>query len=102
MEMPAGVAAVVAWLRKGYPEGLPVGDYVPLFAILARRLSEEEVNEVAEQLAADSGPSTRVAISEAIMGVTYELPSDADIARVTARLIEGGCPVETPPDPRPL
>ena len=95
------VAAVVAWLRKGYPEGLPVSDYVPLFAVLARRLSEEEVTAVADQLALDSAPSTRVAISEAIMGVTYELPSEADIARVTERLIAGGWPVETPPDPSP-
>jgi hypothetical protein len=98
VELSAVVASVVAWLRKGYPEGLPVGDYVPLFALLARRLSEEEVAAVAEKLANEAGPSSRVAISEAIMGVTYELPSEADIARVSERLIAGGWPVEVPPE----
>lgn len=97
MELPPIVATIVAWLRKGYPEGLPVGDYVPLFALLSRRLSEQEVTAVADQLAHEAGPTTRVAISQAIMGVTYELPSEADIARVTTRLIAGGWPVEVPP-----
>lgn len=75
MDVSAAVAAVVGWVR---------------FAVLARRLSEREVVAVADQLTREGGPSSRVAISEAIMGITYELPSEADIARVAERLITGG------------
>ena len=31
----SAVTAVVAWLRAGYPEGVPHRDYLPLFALLS-------------------------------------------------------------------
>jgi Protein of unknown function (DUF3349) len=30
------------FLRAGYPEGVPQHDYLPLFALLARKLTSEE------------------------------------------------------------
>ena len=45
------VARVVAFLRAGYPHGVPATDYVPLIALLRRRLSDDEV-VVASELAA--------------------------------------------------
>ena len=97
--VPAGseraglVTRVVRWLRAGYPAGLPEQDFVPLLALLRRRLSDEEVAEVASRLAAEGGLATsRVDVGTAIAGVTSELPSDADIERVRLSLAEHGWP----------
>jgi hypothetical protein len=35
------VSRIVTWLRAGYPAGLPEQDFVPLLALLRRRLSDE-------------------------------------------------------------
>lgn len=89
------VTRVVRWLRAGYPTGLPEQDFVPLLALLRRRLSDEEVAEVAARLAAEGGLATsRVDVGTAIAGVTSELPSDADIERVRLSLAEHGWPEE--------
>ena len=44
----AVLSDVVGWLRQGYPQGVPDGDYIPLFALLGRHLTDEEVREIAE------------------------------------------------------
>lgn len=44
------VGSVLNWLRAGYPHGVPDPDYVPLFALLARRLPEADVRQVANAL----------------------------------------------------
>jgi hypothetical protein len=89
------VGRVAEWLRAGYPSGLPERDFVPLVALLRRRLSDEEVRDVARRLV-DSGvlPSDRVDIGTAIATVTAELPSDGDIARVRDYLSTHGWPVD--------
>jgi hypothetical protein len=46
------VAKVVGFIRAGYPEGAPPTGYVPLLALLRRRLSDDEVSAVAAELAA--------------------------------------------------
>jgi hypothetical protein len=87
------VARVVGWLRAGYPAGLPERDFVPLLALLRRRLSEEEVTDVGERLAAAGDvPVSRVDVADAIAGVTSELPSDEDVERVRRYLAEHGWP----------
>lgn len=87
------VARVVRWLRAGYPSGLPEQDYVPLIALLRRRLTDAEVAEVAERLAEDGRlPASRVDVGAAIAGVTSELPSDDEIQRVRRSLAEHGWP----------
>ena len=50
MPLSSFLASVVGWLRAGYPEGVPESDYVPLVAVLARRLSPDEVRSVAAEL----------------------------------------------------
>jgi hypothetical protein len=92
MEIPAIVKSVVNWLRAGYPEGLPVHDYVPIFAVLARRLSDEEVAQVAVELVREGDVRSETAMREAILSVTLELPSEKDMARVSDRLAEVGWP----------
>ena len=87
LSLSAFLTAVVDWLRAGYPDGVPERDYVPLIALLARRLTAEEVAAVAGQLR-DEGrlPVTNADIGELIMGITDELPRQEDVARVRAQL----------------
>jgi transcription-repair coupling factor (superfamily II helicase) len=40
---------VLDWLVAGYPTGIPPKDYVPVLALLRRRLTEDEVRQVAEE-----------------------------------------------------
>src|SRR5690606_38979127 len=51
-QRPGVIGRVVTWLRAGYPEGVPTGDYVALLGVLRRRLREEEIQEIVERLAA--------------------------------------------------
>jgi hypothetical protein len=54
------VAKALAWLRAGYPTGVPRQDYQPILALLRRRLTAEEVQEVANALLSQtrSSPSS--------------------------------------------
>jgi hypothetical protein len=96
MEMPAFLGAIIGWLRAGYPEGVPDVDYIPLFALLGSQLSDGDVNTVAEALVSDTDHDSAEAIRTAIKQVTHAQPSDADIARVKARLAAGGWPLAKP------
>lgn len=86
---------VLDWLLAGYPSGIPPKDYVPVLALLRRRLTEDEVRQVAEEIAAmrPEGTSTDIAVS--ISKITDALPSTQDLARVETRLNEAhGWPAE--------
>ncbi len=92
---PNLVSRVVDWLRKGYPSGLPAQDFVPLVALLRRRLTDSEVTAVAQDLV-ESGtlPAGRIDVGAAIAKVTSELPSDEDVERVRAYLVDQGWPTD--------
>ena len=90
MPIPPMLQAVIDFVRKGYPQGVPEHDYLPLFALLRRRLSEQEVVEVAEALVADGAAQNPAAISEAIALLINESPSEQDIERARARLDAAG------------
>lgn len=85
--------SVVAWLRAGYPEGIPSTDYFPVLALLSRRLSNDEVKLVAQELM-DRGDFDHVDIGVLITRLTDELPAPEDIERVRARLEAKGWPLE--------
>ncbi|HEX5113606.1 MAG TPA: DUF3349 domain-containing protein [Pseudonocardiaceae bacterium] len=93
MELPPVLASIVGWLRAGYPDGVPEHDYIPLFALLARQLTNDEVTAVAEELAAEGDATSGQAIRDAITSVTNGKPLDSDVARVSARLAAGGWPL---------
>jgi hypothetical protein len=94
MALPAFLSAIIGWLRAGYPEGVPDVDYIPLFALLGSQLTNAEVNDIANDLANEGGPSPAEAIKHAIAQVTtHHEPNDADVARVRARLAAGGWPL---------
>jgi Protein of unknown function (DUF3349) len=91
------VSSVVGWLRAGYPEGVPASDYVPLLAVLARRLSVEEVQAVAAQLVSEGRlPVDDIDIGTMITKVSDDLPREEDVSRVRTRLASGGWPLADP------
>lgn len=97
MALPGFLGSVVSWLRAGYPDGVPTGDYIPLIAVLARRLSGDEVRAVAQELI-DSGelPVDNTDIGMVITKVTDELPRDEDVNRVREKLSAHGWPLAEP------
>ncbi|HEY2504337.1 MAG TPA: DUF3349 domain-containing protein [Mycobacterium sp.] len=89
------VTRMVAFVRAGYPHGVPETDYIPLLALLRRRLSDDEVGAVARDLAARGELNIDTAdIGASIMRITDELPSPADLERVQLRLEAIGWPVD--------
>jgi hypothetical protein len=96
MALPPLLGSIIGWLRAGYPEGVPDVDYLPLFALLGSQLTNEEVKEIAEELANESKPESAEAIKHAITAVTSQHPSDADVARVRSRRAGGGWPLAKP------
>jgi hypothetical protein len=97
MALPPVLQSIVDFLRKGYPEGVPPQDYIPLFALLRRRLSDEEVAQVAEDLAqTSSDDQTSQAIRNAIEHVLDQTPSESDVERVREQLASAGWEPPTP------
>jgi Protein of unknown function (DUF3349) len=91
------VMRVVGFLRAGYPEGVPAHDYVPLLALLRRRLSDDEVITVAtEVLSGRDAPVDGTDVRVAITKLTDEMPSPEDTERVKQRLAAVGWPVSDP------
>ena len=97
MALPPFLTKIVDWLRAGYPEGVPDVDYIPLFALLGSQLTNEEVNEIADELAVSVHPESAETIKKAIGNVTHTSVNDSDVARVRAHLAAGGWPLATPP-----
>jgi len=89
--------AIVSWLRAGYPEGVPPHDYMPVLALLSRRLTTDEVTAVASELM-QRRDFDQVDIGVAITQITDELPSSDDIERVRKRLAAKGWPLDDPRD----
>jgi uncharacterized protein (DUF2267 family) len=88
--------AVLDWLRKGYPEGVPTTDYFPLLALLKRDLSEEQITKVILTVAREHGldqPFTEEQIVDAIAGVTEQAPNPEEINQVASRLAAVGWPL---------
>ena len=94
------VESVLDWLRAGYPDGVPREDYIALFAVLHRKLTEREVARIADRLVEGNaeGVVTRAAIESAIAALALEKPGDGDVKRVAARLVAGGWPLADPAD----
>jgi hypothetical protein len=96
MALPPVLSKIIGWLRAGYPEGVPDVDYIPLFALLGSQLTNNEVNEIGNELASESKPESAEAIRRAIATVTDHSASEADVNRVKARLAAGGWPLARP------
>jgi hypothetical protein len=92
------LAKIAAWINAGYPEGVPGPDRVPLLALLRRRLTDDEVKAVAQDLI-DREEFDHVAIGVLITQLTDELPSPGDLERVRHRLAAKGWPLDDARDP---
>ncbi|MCV7278459.1 DUF3349 domain-containing protein [Mycolicibacterium flavescens] len=92
------LAKIVAWITAGYPEGVPGPDRVPLFALLRRRLTDDEVRTVAVALNR-GGEFDDADIGVLITQLTDTLPTPSDVERVRARLAVRGWPLDDPRDP---
>jgi hypothetical protein len=90
MSKPSFLDSVLAWLREGYPQGVPAQDYIPLLALLRRRLTEDEIAAIVRELNVEGqGPIDSVDIGASITKVTDALPSQEDIDRVRRHLPAG-------------
>lgn len=87
------LTSIVAWLRAGYPEGIPPTDSFAVLALLCRRLSHDEVKAVANELMR-LGDFDQIDIGVVITDFTDELPSPEDVERVRARLAAQGWPLD--------
>jgi hypothetical protein len=96
MSLPPFLSSIVGWLRAGYPEGVPQRDYIPLFALLASQLTDDEVRSIAAELEEGTDQSSAQTIRDAIETVTHAEPNDADVARVRSHLAAGGWPLAQP------
>jgi hypothetical protein len=90
MTMPPVLDSIVTWLRAGYPAGVPEQDYLPLLALLARRLTNDEVAAVAAELGREGGSVDHTDIGTLITKVTNELPRNEDVDRVRRQLATAG------------
>lgn len=94
MSFPSIIGSIAGWLRAGYPEGVPEQDYVPLLALLERRLTHDEVELLADELIARGDlPITKADIQVLVTKITNEMPAERDVGRVRAHLVEGGWPL---------
>jgi hypothetical protein len=96
MALPAFLARIVAWLRAGYPDGVPGTDYIPLVALLGAHLTDDEMTLIADELAFSADPQSAQEIKKAITAITRTEVSDAEVARVRSRLAAGGWPLAAP------
>jgi uncharacterized protein DUF3349 len=99
MALNTRLTGVLDWLREGYPAGVPPKDYIPLLALLRRRLTEDEVREIAHEIAGlgngADGVNGAADIGVQITKLTDAMPSPEDIALIEERLVSHhGWPVD--------
>jgi hypothetical protein len=81
------VSRIVAFLRAGYPTAMPATGYVPLAALLRRRVSDDEITAITSELSMRRGcPISNADVAVAFTRITNEMPSLDDIERVQRRL----------------
>lgn len=83
MYLAATVTRLIAFLRAGYPSGMPPTGYVPLAALLHRRLSDDEITAITSKL---TMPISSADVGVHITRITNDMPSQDDIERVQRRL----------------
>jgi Protein of unknown function (DUF3349) len=95
MRLTGLVSRFVAFVRAGYPTGMPATGYVPLAALLPRRVCDDEITAITSEFMRRRGarPISTADVGLAITRITNEMPSLEDIERVKRRLdaIGGTC-----------
>jgi Protein of unknown function (DUF3349) len=97
MGLARGVSRIVAFLRTGYPSRMPATGYIPLLALLPRRVADDEINAIVSKLFVHKrAPVDNVDVGVEITRVTHEMPSLDDIDSVQERLAAIGRPDSDP------
>ena len=87
MGLTRHVLRIRAFFRAGYPTGMPPFGYVPLVALLPRRLTNDEIATITDELIARPyWPVSTADIGVEVTKITREMPSLKDIERVQRRL----------------
>jgi uncharacterized protein DUF3349 len=94
------VASIVAFLRAGYPAGMPAVGYAPLLSLLPRRVSDDEIRSIISKLVPGRRPVDNVDVGVEITRVTHEMPSVDDIERVQDGIAAIGWPGGHPDKPK--
>jgi hypothetical protein len=100
MGLGARVSSIVAFLRGGYPAGMPAVGYAPLLALLPRRVSDDEIPLIISKLVRRRRPVDTVEVGVEITKLTHEMSSPDDIERVQRRLTAIGWPGGNPDEPK--
>ncbi|MCL1870861.1 MAG: DUF3349 domain-containing protein [Promicromonosporaceae bacterium] len=94
---PGISARIIEWLRAGYPEGVDPRDYPAVLAVLSRRLTESDLDEIAGDLAVASAwsgePITAADVHRMVQERAFQSATPEDLERVSARLAAGGWPL---------
>ena len=81
------VARLVAFLRAGYPTGMPSTGYVTLAALSRRRLSDDEITAITSELMIGGrAPVSTSDVGVHITRVTDDMPSPDDVELIQRRL----------------
>ena len=92
MDLSHWVTSIVAFVRAGYPAGMPATGYVPLVALTRRRLCDDDITAIARDLIARRlWPIGSVDIGVQITRITNQLPSPDDVARIQRRIYALRC-----------
>ena len=92
MSLADRVSRIVAFMRAGYPTGMPATGYIPLAALLPRRVCDDEITAITSEFMMRRGtPISTADVGVAISRITNEMPSLDDIERVKRRLDAIGC-----------
>ncbi len=93
MGLDGRVSRIVAFFRAGYPDWAPKTGYIPLLALLPRRVSDDEIASIAARLLLrQRRPIENADIGVEITRITSEMPSLNDVERVHQRLAAAGSP----------
>ncbi|ORA16919.1 DUF3349 domain-containing protein [Mycobacterium arosiense] len=93
MDLSHWVTSIVAFVRAGYPSGMPVTGYVPEGALTRRRLCDDDITAIATELIARRlWPISSVDIGVQVTRITDQLPSPDDVSRVQRRVHALRCP----------
>ena len=101
MGLGARLSSIVAFLRAGYPTGMPAVGYAPLLALLPRRVSDDEISLIISKLVHRRRPIDNLEVGVEISRVTHEMPSPDDIGRIQRRLTAIGWVGGNPDNRRP-
>ncbi len=92
MDLSQWVSSILAFVRAGYPAGMPTTGHIPAAALLPRRMSTDEIGCVARELTLRRRrPITNADVGVEITRVTDAMPSPEDIARVQREVDATGC-----------